>query len=170
MTPAPTSLPSPTAEPTANAAAKAPVRIVINAIGMDRTIVPVGLDRNRIPIVPEHDVGWFNLSAAPGQSENVVLWGHVLRFRKARNIPAPFAEMKNLKIGEKLELYDDLGVAHDYVVTRQIKVRPTEVKYILQQGREMVTLVSCIGDDILSPDGGVVDKTHRLITIAEPAS
>ena len=144
-----------------------PVRIVIDAIGVDFKIVSVGLDTNRVPIVPDHDVGWYNLSAQPGQGDNVVLWGHVLRFRQAPQIPAPFARIKEAKPGAKVVVYDQQGQAHNYVVKDQIWVTPNQVEYILPKGKEMITMVSCIGDKVIA-DGGVVDESHRLITIAEP--
>ena len=145
-----------------------PTRLVISEIGVDYQPVSVGLDRNLVPIVPDHDVGWYNLSAAPGQGDNIVFWGHVLRFRNAPKIPAPFARVKELKLGAAIVLYDGKGEPHNYVVTKQVWVTPDQVEYVLPQGKEMVTLVSCIGDKVIQ-DGEVVDESHRLITIAEPA-
>ena len=152
----------------APAPAAGPVRLVIGDIKLDYRPVSVGLDKNLIPVVPEHDVGWYNLSSGPGEGENIVLWGHVLRFRSAPKIPAPFARVKELAPGASLVLYDGTGNKHSYVVKQQIWVRPDQVEYILPQGKEMVTLVSCIGDKVIS-NGEVVDESHRLITIAEPA-
>lgn len=144
-----------------------PVRIVIEQIGMDRTIASVGLDKQKVPIVPKHDVGWYNLSARPGQGENVVLWGHVLRFRETPKISAPFARLKELKKGAVIVLYSRDGTKHRYVITKQVQVKPSEVKYILPQGKEQLTLVSCAGNKVIV-DGDVKDMSHRLITIAEP--
>jgi LPXTG-site transpeptidase (sortase) family protein len=169
--PAAAAAPKPTAapEPPARALrAGEPARIVIPAIGVDFPIVSVGLDAQNIPIVPDHDVGWYNLSARPGDGDNVVLWGHVLRFTNAPNRPAPFARVKQLKPGAQVVLYDRKGTPHRYRVTRHVRVTPDQVEYILPQGREMVTMVSCIGDKIISA-GEVVDMSHRLVTIAEPA-
>jgi LPXTG-site transpeptidase (sortase) family protein len=143
-----------------------PVRLVIPAIDLDRPLIPVGLDANRVPVVPKHDVGWYNLSAGPGQGENIVLWGHVLRFKSAPQIPAPFARLKELKPGAEVVLYDRAGNAHTYVVTQQVWATPDQVEYILPQGQERVTMVSCIGDKVIVE--GTVEMTHRLITIAEP--
>jgi hypothetical protein len=145
-----------------------PVRIVIDAVGMDQQIVSVGLDKKRVPIVPDHDVGWYNLSAQLGQGDNIVLWGHVLRFRQTPKIPAPFARVKEVKPGASVVLYDQAGKAHNYVVKQQIWVLPSEVEYILPKNKEIITLVSCIGDKVIN-NGEVVDESHRLITIAEPA-
>ena len=157
------------AAPAAPEQASQPVRLLISEIGVDYKLVSVGLDKNRVPIVPDHDVGWYNLSAMPGQGENVVLWGHVLRFRNAPNIPAPFARLKELKPGAKVILYDQQGKEHNYTITQQIWVTPDQIEYILPRGQEIVTMVSCIGDKVIV-DGEVVDESHRLITIAEPAA
>jgi len=163
----PTSAPAP--QTAADLRASQPVRLVIKAIGVNRSLVSVGLDKNQEPIVPRHDVGWYNLSAAPGQNENIVLWGHVLPFRSEPKIVPPFARLKELKIGASVVLYDRAGNAHNYVVTKQVWVTPDQVKYILPVGKERVTMVSCIGDKVIT-NGSVVDMSNRLITIAEPAS
>jgi len=144
-----------------------PVRIQIPAIKLDYKPVSVGLDKNRVPIVPNHDVGWYNLSAMPGQGENIVFWGHVLRFKNKPKIPAPFARVKELKPGAEIIVTTANGEQARYYVTKAIQARPDQVQYILPTGKEQVTLVSCIGDNVIS--NGTVSKKYRLITIAEPA-
>jgi sortase (surface protein transpeptidase) len=170
-TPAPTQVAQPTAQPAAanDGQSGEPTRIVIDSVDIDQKIVSVGLDKNRVPIVPNHDVGWYNLSAQPGQGENIVFWGHVLRFRQTPKIPAPFARLKEVKPGAEIVIYDHGGSSHAYVVKKQIWALPSEVEYILPKDKEMITLVSCIGDKVID-DGEVVDESHRLITIAEPAA
>lgn len=145
-----------------------PVRLVIDAIGLDRSLKSVGLDKNRIPIVPDHDIGWYNLSAGPGMGDNIVLWGHVLRFRQTPKIPAPFARLKEVEVGASVVLYDAEGGEHRYVVTQKIWATPDQVEYILPHGSERITMVSCIGDKVIQGKE-VVEMSHRLITIAEPA-
>ncbi|HEX6291402.1 MAG TPA: class F sortase [Herpetosiphonaceae bacterium] len=142
-----------------------PVRIVIPAIKLDYKPVSVGLDKNRIPIVPKHDVGWYNLSAMPGQGDNVVFWGHVLRFKNRPNIPAPFARVKELKPGAEIILTTAKGQKAYYRVTRAVQVTPDQVSYILPTGKEQVTLVSCIGENVIVQ--GNVTKKYRLVTIAD---
>lgn len=146
--------------------AYAPIQIVIDDIAMNRSLMSVGLDANNYPVVPNHDIGWYNLGAKPGEGENVVLWGHVLRFRSAPDIPAPFARMKDLPEGARVTLIDEVGQEHAYAVSQQVWADPTEIEYILPQGREMVTMVSCIGDKVVTQRG--IEMTNRLITIAEP--
>lgn len=142
-----------------------PVRIQIPAIKLDYKPVSVGLDKNRIPIVPKHDVGWYNLSAMPGQGDNIVFWGHVLRFKNRPNIPAPFARVKELQPGASIFVTTAKGQRAHYKVRTSVQVTPDQVSYILPVGKEQVTLVSCIGDNVIA-DGGVTKK-YRLITIAD---
>jgi sortase (surface protein transpeptidase) len=162
----------PTATPTAAAPTTAtrsndPVRIVIEPLGIDTPLIPVGLDANQVPIVPRHDVGWYHYSAAPGQGDNIVLWGHVLRFRDAPNRPAPFANLRDAPLGTPITLYTGGHQPYHYAITSKQWVTPDQVAYILPQGKEMLTLVSCIGDQVIV-NGSVEDMSHRLITIAEP--
>jgi LPXTG-site transpeptidase (sortase) family protein len=164
---APVSAATPNAAMAASKNDGQPVRIVIDDIDMDRKLVSVGLDRNKIPVVPKHDIGWYNLSARPGQGENIVLWGHVLRFKSAPKLPAPFARLKELKKGAEIVLYTKDGASRTYVVSEQVKVKPDQVQYILPQGEERLTLVSCTGDKVIK-GGNVEEMTHRLITIAVP--
>ncbi len=168
ITAAPTEVAAPTAPLAATvetAQPRAAARLVIDAIGLDMPLVAVGLDET-IPIVPDHDIGWFNQSAAPGEGDNVVLWGHALRFRNTPQIPAPFGRLKELTLGTQIMVYDSAGRAFTYHITQQIWATPDQVSYILPTGSERLTMVSCIGDRVITAQG--VDMTHRLITIAEP--
>lgn len=162
--PAPTAAPTPTntlPEPTA------PLTITIETIDMEQPLIPVGLDEDNVPIVPRHNVGWYIYSAKPGMGENIVLWGHVLRFRDAPDIPAPFARLHEVTIGDMISVTTADGYIYDYTVAEQIWATPDQVEYILPQGTELLTLVSCIGDKVIV-DGAVTNMSHRLITIATP--
>lgn len=159
--------PTPVATPTLQVPKPSePIRIQIPAIGLDERPLSVGLDKRHVPIVPKHEVGWYNLGAMPGQGENIVMWGHVLRWQDSPHIPAPFARLKELKAGASIIVTTDNGVEHRYRVIQQLQVRPDQVKYILPLGHERLTLVSCIGDNVIVQ--GFVAKPFRLLTIAEP--
>jgi sortase (surface protein transpeptidase) len=147
---------------------RAVTRIAIEAIALDRAPMAVGVDSQGVPFVPKHDVAWFRGSAVPGEGENIVLWGHALRFRDTPGIPAPFGQLSQLAPGDRIVLYDAGDMPHVYRIAEQIWATPNEVAYILPVGHERVTLVSCIGDRVVTERG--VTMTHRLITIAEPVS
>lgn len=164
-TAAPTAAPTPINEVVHPSA---PAHVQIATINLDKPLIPVGLDQNYVPIVPRHDIGWYQYSALPGQGENVVLWGHVLRFTDSPNIPAPFARLSEVPIGETITVYTEDEVAHNYIVTEHVWAMPDQVEYILPQGQERLTLVSCIGDKVIID--GSMEMSHRLITIARPAS
>ena len=159
--------PTPVAQAPPVANASQPVRIVIPDIELDLQPVAVGLDEQRIPIVPKHDVGWYDRSAMPGQGSNVVFWGHVLRWLDTPDIPAPFARVHELQPGAPILITTADGQVRQYRVTNQVQVRPEDVGYVLPTETERVTLVSCIGDKVIQE--GVLTKEFRLITIAEPA-
>ncbi|MCS6882597.1 MAG: class F sortase [Oscillochloridaceae bacterium] len=160
---------APTLEPApAPAASRSlPVRLAIPAIGLEVATVPAGADETGAFVVPDHDVGWFSGSAAPGEGENIVLWGHVLPFLARPHIPAPFARLREVSVGAQVVLYDASGRRHEYVVTQQMRVAPERTEFLFPRGREMVTLIACTGDQIVS-GGAVVDFTQRLVVIAEP--
>ena len=146
-----------------------PVRVVIKDLQLDDSeVVALGLDKDQVPMVDDHHVTWYELSALPGEGDNVVLEAHVYRFVKAPQIPAPFAHIKELKPGAKLTLFDAAGNSRNYKLDHHISVKPDEVEYMLPQGKEMVTAISCYGDDILGDNGLVADKTERLISIFLP--
>lgn len=147
----------------------APQRLVIWSIELNQPLIPVGVDQRGDFLVPDHDVGWFTGSAAPGQGENIVLWGHVLPFAAAPHLPAPFARLREVPVGARITLYDASGAPHEYTVTQQLIVDPSAVDYVFRQGRELLTLVSCIGAAVVQ-NGATVDMSHRLITIAEPVT
>ncbi len=151
---------------TTKRAVAAPVRLRIPAIGLDERLLSVGLDAYNRPIVPKHNVGWYNLSAKPGQGDNVVMWGHVLRWKNAPRVPAPFARLQQTPIGALVSVVGADGQTRRYRVTRKVWVLPSQVKYILPVGSERLTLVSCIGDNVIR--NGELTKKYRLVTIAMP--
>jgi sortase (surface protein transpeptidase) len=143
-----------------------PVRLRIPAINLNEVLWSVGIDKNRQGIVPKHNVGWFNLSARPGDGDNVVLWGHVLRWKDAPRVPAPFAYLHLLKPGARIEVEMSTGRIYQYRVARQVWARPAEVEFALPVGQERLTLISCIGNNVIVQ--GELTKEFRLITMAEP--
>ena len=162
----PTIVPTPEPTPEPVEVATEPVRLQIPDIGLDYNPIGVGLDRRNVPVVLDHDVAWYNLSAKPGQGDNVVFWAHVLRFKSTPKIAAPFARVHELKQGAQIIVTTASGKELRYQVTQAVRVKPSDVHYILPTGKEQITLVSCIGDKVI--ENGFVTKAERLVTIAEP--
>ena len=141
-----------------------PLAVEIPALGLWEAIVEVGVGADGQFEVPDHEVGWYNASARPGDAENVVLWGHVLRFRSTPQKAAPFERLHELAIGATIVMRSENGRQYNYIVEQQLRVLPTEVEYVLPSGDARLTLVSCIGERVLGGNG--LDMSHRLITIA----
>ena len=144
-----------------------PARIMIPAIGLDLVPVAVGLDERRVPIVPQHDVGWFTESAKPGERSNVIFWGHVLRWKDSPKMAAPFERMHELQPGAEMTVVTVDGMERRYRVTEQIQTKPEETQLLYPTLSERLTFVSCIGDRVIQQ--GTITKEFRLVTIAEPA-
>lgn len=143
-----------------------PAQLMIPAIDLELKPIAVGLDDQRLPIVPRHDVGWFSDSSAPGQGSNVIFWGHVLRWKDTPSVAAPFERLHELPIGADVVVISADKRERRYRIAEQIRVRPENVAYLLPTSEERLTFVSCIGDNVIF--SGTLTKEYRLVTIAQP--
>ena len=146
-------------------------RLVIEAIGVDAPIQPVGLvemqenGRNYLQwqVPNDYAVGWHRTSAGLGLPGNTVLNGHNNAYG------AVFRDLGELGFGEEIVLYHD-EQAHHYQVAhvelleennQPLSVRQDNAKWMLPTSDERVTLISC---------WPYVGTTHRLIVIATPTN
>lgn len=95
-----------------------PVKIAIPDLGIDATVIKVGLTKEGNMDVPEDysQVGWFELGYKPGQKGNAVMAGHV----DNKNGPAIFYDLRKLIPGNEVLVYDNEGVIQKYIVTRNV--------------------------------------------------
>jgi sortase A len=158
-----TPVPSPTAPPAI------PDRILIDAIGLDAPVVPVGQHPLKMDgkIYSQWDVpdyfaaGWQQDSAPLGQPGNTVLNGH-------HNIDGEvFRYLVRLKPGDRITL-EAQGRRYHYVVVQtmtlaeqgqSIQVRLNNARWILPTDDERVTLITC---------WPYTANTYRLVLIALP--
>jgi LPXTG-site transpeptidase (sortase) family protein len=140
-------------------------RVVIPKIGVDAPLVAKGIDgggRMEVPDDPEQ-VAWYYFTAWPGEEGNTVLSGHV-DYRGYG--PAVFARLRDLTVGDVVEVWSEDGGTHQYVVTQSVAYEaegaPIE-EIVGPTGRETVTLITCDG----TFNGGSVGYSHRLVVRAE---
>ena len=135
------------APPPSPVPAPLPARLAIPRIGVDapltvRGIGPDGVMEN--PLGPQ-DVAWYDFTARPGEGGNAVFSGHV----DYRNYgPAVFADLKDLRTGDLVEVYGVDGSALFYQVTAlaSYKAESAPAADILADtGRDMLTLITCAG-------------------------
>jgi LPXTG-site transpeptidase (sortase) family protein len=143
----------------AAAAGGAPTRIVIESAGMDVTVVTGKTQGGQI-VVPDHDAVWFPRSAQVGQG-NTVIGGHVLRFKSAPEVAAPFANLKKVAVGDEIQVYTEQGMVV-YVVREVKQVSPSDASVMAPWKTARLTLISCSGT---KTDTGM---SHRLVVIATP--
>lgn len=146
-----------------------PDRILIDAIGLDAPVVPVGQHPLKVDgkVYSQWDVpdyfaaGWQQDSAPLGQAGNTVLDGH-------HNIDGEvFRHLVRLKPGDRITL-EAQGRRFHYIVVQTmtlperdqpIQVRLNNARWILPTDDERVTLITC---------WPYTSNTYRLVVIALP--
>src|SRR5688572_965646 len=91
------------------------VRIKAPSIGVDAPIITRGLDRAGIMEDPPDPVSvvWYDFSAQPGYTGNVVLAGHVDYHNYG---PAVFWDLRKLTVGDRLQVTLQDGSSYTYQV------------------------------------------------------
>lgn len=113
--PAGSAIPGPAAAVTTKVAdGLRPVRVQIPAIGVDSTLVDLGIGANKAIEVPADParVGWLDTTPAPGQQGPAVLAGHV----DSVTGPAVFFHLKQLKVGDAISVTRRDGTAVSFTV------------------------------------------------------
>jgi len=151
----------------------APVRMIIEKIGMDAPIITMGLDANRWPEVPydPYVVTWYDFSAKPGQGSNAVFAGHVDWTVNGQPVTGVFWGLRQLVEGDVVKILREDGSELQYRVTHSLAVDyndPDGVKVMYGTPNDVITLISCGGTwvpDSSDPLGG--NYTHRVVIRAE---
>jgi sortase (surface protein transpeptidase) len=143
------SSPTSTATPTAN-----PMHLLIPAIGVNALVESVGVQSNGDLATPTgspwEDVGWYNGGPRPGERGSAVIDGHVDR---PGGLPAVFWYLRNLKVGDTVQVSDSAGNTLQFHVTRLAFYRPQEAPLqdiFGNQGGTYLNLITCAGDWIPS--------------------
>jgi sortase A len=146
-----------------------PDRIVIPAIELDESIVPVEFIEYEYEgriynqwVPPEgRNVGWHNTTAGLGIAGNTVLNGH-------HNIKGMvFRDLYQVQVGDTIELISG-GESFSYVVVhtdileernQPIEVRLSNAEWIKSTEDERVTIITCWPFE---------SNTHRVVVVAVP--
>ena len=145
-------------------------RLLIETIGVDAPIQPVGLiemeeggrNYSQWQVPDDYAVGWHRTSAGLGSPGNIVLNGH----NNAHG--AVFRDLAGLGLGEEIVLVQDQQTFRYRVARRELleendqplSVRLDNAKWIAPTPDERLTLISC---------WPYVGTTHRVIVIATPS-
>jgi sortase A len=92
-----------------------PIRLYSETIDLDAKLISVGILESGIMETPKNwnEAGWYERSSKVGGKGNIVINGH---YDDDRGQPAAFYRLKNLKIGDKVFVSDELGRKYAYSV------------------------------------------------------
>lgn len=123
---APTTTPSPVPSATEDPGLvrSAPVRLQVDAIGVDSELVDLGLADDGTMEVPEEGfpAGWFTGAPTPGQTGPAVLVGHV----DWDGAPGVFYRLKDLEPGDEVAVTRADGDVAVFAVTRVDQIAKDE--------------------------------------------
>lgn len=149
------------------AAGSAPLpgwRIIIPQIGVDTSIVSVGLEPDGAMGAPETPdvVGWYRYGPSPGQQGNVLLDGHVDWTDRGTGIPrvGVFWDLAKLPMGSEIIIADG---AREYVYQVAEKLRfswddPDGASVLQSTADTRATLITC---------GGAFDRVTRSYALRD---
>lgn len=170
--PTPTTTPSPNPTPTPRIV-DAPSHITIPNLGIDTSVVPVGITPENVMEVPSSGslVGWYTGSPKPGEEQPraSILTGH---FDTTQGLPAVFHTLETIEFGDAVLLKDARGTAYEFsvtdIVSHQLEAFPTEIVYGETNGT-YIKLITC--DGVWNPDAQSYNQrlvvTARLVKITE---
>ncbi len=120
-------------------------RVVIEAVGLDALVSPVGLiyrDGGLQYDVPRIEAGQYVGTAAPGEPGNTVIGGHVAR----RGATGVFAALPEVVAGDVVQVYRGEQV-YRYFIT-EIRVVAADATDVMSPTQEAtLTLITCFPDD-----------------------
>jgi LPXTG-site transpeptidase (sortase) family protein len=158
-----TPAPSPTAPPS-----EAPIaHLAIPRFGIDAPVIVLGVDANNVMEAPDgpEDVAWYDFSRRPGFGSNAVFSGHV---DWAGYGPAVFYNLKDLELGDIIQVRLQDGTVYDYSVINRENVGSSPTQEQLDQivgstPNEIITLITCGG----TFDSSIGEYDQRVIVRAE---
>jgi len=123
-----------------------PVRIVIPAIGVDASVVSVGLrDNGDIETPNTGYVGWYSLGPAPGEPGPAVMLAHV-DSRKEADV---FYHLKELNAGDDILVYGASGDPALFVVEsveEELKIDLPRDRIWTYTPEALIRLITCGGE------------------------
>ena len=160
--------PAQAAQPAVSSGGASPSRLIIDSVGIDSPIIPVGWQvveqagaQYSLWQVADNAVGWHKTSAPLGQPGNTVMAGH-------HNVQGEvFRDLVNVEVGDKVVVYSG-DQKFEYVVDLKtivkekgepLEVRQRNAQWISPTNDERLTFITC---------WPYTNNTHRVIVVAKP--
>ncbi len=167
---------APTSSPTLVLPASVPVSVRIPSIGVESSLLQLGLNPDRtiqVPPLLEKDshAGWYKYSSTPGQLGPAVILGHV---DSAKYGPAVFFKLGALQPGAAVEVTRTDGAVAVFTVDRVVSYPktkfPTDAVYGMTDDAGL-RLITCGGT--FDPTAGSYESSivaYATLTSSRPAS
>lgn len=142
-----------------------PVEVLIPAIGVDATVVPVGVvaGTNDVEVPPLREAGWYRYGPSPGEAGSSVLVGHV----DGDGQRGIFWALRDLALGAPVTVRYADGTSRGFAVSARAEELKTALPPALfsRIGPPQLALITC---------GGAFDaSTHHyldnVVVVATPA-
>jgi LPXTG-site transpeptidase (sortase) family protein len=130
----------------ADTGSRPPGRLVIPSIGVNAPVEQVGVDSTGAMGVPiqSSDTAWYKLGPPPGDAGDAVIDGHLDWYDTSR---AVFYSLKDLNIGDLIEVQRVDGVSHHFRVTnvQSVAYNATVPGLFATTGPPRLSLITCGG-------------------------
>lgn len=133
----------------------APSHLVIDSIGVDHPIIPVGLNPDGSMEIPHdvNEIGWYEPGIKPGELGSAVLAGHV---DSAEQGPGALFDLRLIEIDAEIATTDEAGITRTWTVTEIRRYNkndiPLEDIFRWEGEQRDLVLITC---------GGEFDRTAR---------
>ena len=140
--------------------------ISIPSISLNAPVEYVGLTATGDMATPARlaDVGWYEYGTAPGDVGSAVFAGHV---DDALGLPAVFAKLGDVKVGDDIYITTKDGTQLHFVVTDStiynVKTAPVKEIFHDTSGQKLIKLITCSG----TIENGTLSYTDRLVVTAK---
>ncbi|MER6910595.1 class F sortase [Streptomyces sp. NPDC000594] len=136
-----------------------PTRVTVPSLGIDSSLMPLGLNRDGTVQVPPPErgmtAGWYTGGPVPGERGPAVIIGH----NSTVHGKAVFHDLKKIAKGAEITVRNTAGTTTTFTVTHREAVSkkafPTQRVYGPTNGREL-RLITC--DGAFDPEGHPVDN------------
>lgn len=138
-----------------------PVHIDIPSIKVHAGIESLGVTNKGVMLSPKSawTVGWYNRGPKPGQTGNVVMYGHL---NTTYSKTAVFTNLKKVRVGDTIDVRDDRGTLWRYRITEVVvyKLNAVPMAKLAGPTREKhLNMYTCAG----TWDRKAQNYTHRLV-------
>jgi len=130
-----------------------PQLISIPSLDVVAPVVPVGLeDDGSMEIPGATEAGWYQFGARPGEAQGSAVVAAHIDFNGTKGV---FFDLVKLGVGAQVDVADQFGTRHTFVVTERFQVGKAELpidELFRSAGAPTLTLITC---------GGGFDKRAR---------